>query len=128
MYPLGLRPDVPSYLVRGRPNLGPRAMDRLGFASRAKRLGVDRRVQGADILPHGGGYVFPDFTGVRRVHELNGERYFEVTPSTGQGTQILEQVRHLPFEYRDGSVLQRTLELEMGEVAASLVPEFVLKV
>lgn len=128
LYPLGLRPDVPAYLMRGRPNLGPKAIEQLGFGPRARRLGVEDRVAGAHILPHGGGYVFPDFREVTRVHELNGDRYFEVKPTTGQGHQILDQVRHLPFEYRDGSVLRRTLELEMAEVAARLVPEYVLKV
>lgn len=128
LYPLGLRPDVPAYLMRGRPNLGPAAMKALDFEERARRLGVEDQVRGAHILPHGGGYVFPDFEEVTGVHELNGDRYFEVKPTTGQGRQILDQVRHLPFEYRDGSVLRRTLDLEMAEVAARLVPEFVLKV
>jgi hypothetical protein len=128
LYPLGLRPDAPSYLVRGRPNLGRRAMEALGFSERARRLGVAEQVEEAHILPHGGGYAFPDFGDVMHVYELDGERYFEVAPANGRGRQILDQVRHLPFEYRDGSVLRRTLELEMGVVVANLVPEFVLKV
>ncbi|HET9947560.1 MAG TPA: hypothetical protein VFQ22_01415 [Longimicrobiales bacterium] len=128
LYPVGLRPDLPSYLVRGRPNLSRAAMDRLGFDGRARRLGVSERVEGAHVLPHGGGYVFPDIAGVACVHELDGERYFELEPSSGQGRQIVEDVRDLPFEYRDEKVLDRAVELDMLEVVACLVPEFVLKI
>ena len=128
LYPVGLRPDVPAYLVRGRPNLTEDAMDRLGMLERATRLGVRDRVEGANVLPHGGGYVFPDIEDVARVHEMNGDRYFEVVLREGRGRSILEQVGHLPFEYRGSQVLQRALDLDMLEVAARLSPEYVLKV
>ena len=128
LYPLGLRPDVPSYLVRGRPNLSRRVMEQLDFGARARRLGVEEHVAGAHLLPHGGGYVFPDVVGVSRVHSLNGERYFELEPRSGQGRQIVEDVRDLPFEYRNREVLDRALELDMMEVAACLHPQFVLKI
>lgn len=128
LYPVALRPDAPSYLVRGRPNLSRRAMERLDLGVRARRLGVERHVAGAHLLPHGGGYVFPDIRRVRRVHQLDGRRFFELEPFAGHGRQIVEDVRDLPFEYRDRKVLERAMELDMAEVAASLWPEFVLKI
>lgn len=128
VYALGLRPDLPAYLVRGRPNLSADVLDRLGMKVRARELGLLERVTGSNILPHGGGYVFPDIRDVDRVHELNGDRYFEVAMSTGRGREILSQVRHLPFEYRGRKVLLRTLELGMADLVARLEPEYVLKV
>ena len=128
LYPVGLRPDLPCYLVRGRPNLSRQTMERLGFDGRARRLGVEQRVEGAHLLPHGGGYVFPDIEGVARIHEVNGSRFFELQPRSGPGRQIIRDVSDLPFEYRDRKVLDRALELEMLDVAAGLLPEYVLKV
>jgi hypothetical protein len=128
LYPVGLRPDLPSYLVRGKPNLGCDAMERLGYAARAAEHGVERHVRGANLLPHGGGYAFPDISRVLGVHEVNGSRYFELEPCGAYGVQIVEHPADLPFEYRRREVLDRALELDMLEVAASLVPEYVLKV
>jgi hypothetical protein len=103
-------------------------MERLSFHSRAHRLGVERQVEGAHVLPHGGGYVFPDIVDVADVHELNGSRYFELDQERGLGTQIVEDVAALPFEYRDRRVLDRALDLELLDVAACLIPEFILKI
>jgi hypothetical protein len=128
LHPLGLRPDLPCYLVRGRANLSRSVMERLGFDRRARRLGVEEQIEGAHLLPHGGGYVFPDIKGVTRVHEMNGTRFFELEPRQGHGRQIVRDVSDLPFEYRDRKVLERALDLEMLDVAACLLPEYVLKV
>lgn len=128
LYPVGLRPDLPAYLVRGKPNLSRAVMERLGYDQRARRLGVERQVEGAHLLPHGGGYVFPDVEAVARVHEVNGTRFFELQARGGLGHQIIRDVSDLPFEYRDRRVLERALELEMLDVAACLLPEYVLKV
>ena len=128
LYPVGLRPDLPCYLVRGRPNLSRAVMQRLGFAQRARSLGVEGQVEGAHLLPHGGGYVFPDIGGVARIHEMNGSRFFELEARSGPGRQIVRDVSDLPFEYRDRKVLERALDLEMLDVAACLLPEYVLKV
>ena len=128
VYPLGLRPDLPAYLVRGRRNLSRKTMERLGLDRRARRHGVTSQVEGADVLPHGGGYVFPDIADVAHVHEVDGARYFELQPKCGVGSQIVEDLRDLPYEYRDRRVLDRALDLDLLEVAACLVPEYVLKV
>ncbi|MFQ5592803.1 MAG: hypothetical protein ACE5HA_01505 [Anaerolineae bacterium] len=128
IYPIGLRPDLPAYLMRGRPNLSPETIENLGFEKRAHRLGVYELLTSANLLPHGGGYVFPHILDVTAVHEINGERYFEVDLATGRGQQIMAGVRDLPYEYRGRKVVLRTLELGMAELVARLTPVYVLKV
>lgn len=128
IYPIGLRPDLPAYLVRGRPNLSPEAIENLGFEKRARRLGVYERLTTANLLPHGGGYVFPHILDVTRVYEIDAERYFEVDLTTGGGRQIVAGVRDLPYEYRGRKVVLRMLELGMAELVARLTPVYILKV
>jgi len=128
IYPIGLRPDLPAYLVRGRPNLSPETVENLGFEKRAQRLGVYDLLTSANLLPHGGGYVFPHILDVVDVYEIDGERYFEVDLTTGRGRQIVSRVRDLPYEYRGRKVVLRTLELGMAELVARLTPVYVLKV
>jgi hypothetical protein len=127
-YPIGLRPDLPAYLMRGRPNLSPETIENLGFEKRAQRLGVYDRLAGANLLPHGGGYVFPHILGIAGVHDVEGSRYYEVELTTGDGRQIISGVRDLPYEYRGRKVVLRTLELGMADLVARLTPAYVLKV
>lgn len=128
LYPVGLRPDLPSYLVCGKPNLSSEMMENLGFKERARRFGVFERVKTANLLPHGGGYTFPHILEVVADFQLDGERYFEVDLVTGTSRQLVSNIRNLPYEYRGRDVLTRTLELEMAELAAKLIPVYVLKV
>lgn len=128
IYPIGLRPDLPAYLMRGRPNLSPETIENLGFEKRAQRLGVYEQLTTANLLPHGGGYVFPHILDVTDVHEIDGERYFEVDLSTGPASQVIAGVRDLPYEYRGRKVVLRTVELRMAELVARLTPVYVLKV
>ncbi|GAG66624.1 unnamed protein product, partial [marine sediment metagenome] len=58
LFSITLRGDLPAYLVKGNPNLSPQSIELLGFEKRAKRLGVYDRLINANIIPHGGGYVF----------------------------------------------------------------------
>ncbi|MHA1333731.1 MAG: hypothetical protein ACTSPL_06660, partial [Candidatus Odinarchaeia archaeon] len=60
LYPIALRADLPAYLVEGVPNLSDEIIDSLGFGKRAETLGVYHRLKNANLLPHGGGYTFPD--------------------------------------------------------------------
>ena len=127
LYAIGLRPDMPAYLVRGRPSLSADTIENLGFERRAQRLGVYERLSSANILPHGGGYVFPDILDVAAIHEIDGERYFEVEMTTGRGRQIVSNVRDLPYEYRGRKVVLRTVELGLADLVARLAPAYVLK-
>ncbi len=128
LYPIALRPDVPAYLVRGKPNLTPETIETLGFEKRARSLGVYEQLTTANLLPHGGGYTFPHIQGVVTVHQLDGQRYFEVDVVTGSGHQLISGIRSLPYQYRGREVVLRTLELDMAEIAARLTPVYILKV
>ena len=128
IYPIGLRPDLPAYLMRGRPNLSPQVIENLGFEKRAQRLGVYDHLAQANLLPHGGGYVFPHIQDVVDVHGIGGERYYEVELTTGAGNQIILGVRDVPYEYRGRQVVTRTVELNMAELVARLIPIYILKV
>lgn len=128
LYPIGLRPDEPAYLVRGRPNLSPETIATLGYEERARRLGVYEQLTSANLLPHGGGYAFPHIRRVIDVHTLDGERYFELELHDSRGPQIVTGVRDIPYEYRGHAVVAQTIELGMADIAARLQPEYILKV
>ncbi|MBU0567413.1 hypothetical protein KJ693_09710 [bacterium] len=128
LFPLTLRADLPAYLVRGIPNLSPESIEFLGFEKRAERLGVYDRLLKANIIPHGGGYVFPHILGVNRTIEVKGKRYFEVEMQNDRGTEIIAKVNDLPFEYRGRTVVLRSLEVGLIEIVAKLTPQYVLKI
>jgi hypothetical protein len=128
IYPIALRPDLPAYLVRGRPNFSPEMIENLGFDSRAKRLGVYELLSTINLLPHGGGYTFPHILDVANVFEIDGERYFELELTNGSGNQVVSNMREIPFEYRGRQVVLRALELGMAEPVAQLIPEYILKI
>ncbi|MCW4026279.1 MAG: hypothetical protein NWE76_02190 [Candidatus Bathyarchaeota archaeon] len=128
LFPLTLKGDLPSYLVRANPNLSLEAIELLGFEKRARTLGVYDRLLNADVIPHGGGYIFPDILCVNRVIEVNGTRYFEVEMENDRGRKIISDVREIPYAYRGRRVLQRAMEIGLVEVIAKLVPHYVLKI
>jgi hypothetical protein len=128
LYPIGLRPDINAYLLRGLPNFNREKMKTLGFEERSIQQNRYDFLSSINILPHGGGYAFPDISKVNSVNSINGQRYFEVEMSSGKGRKIFSDIRNMPYEYRGIVVLERTLELEMAEVVASLKPLYVLKV
>jgi len=128
LFPLTLRGDLPAYIVRGNPNLSPEIIELLGFEKRAMTLGVYDRLLNANIIPHGGGYVFPDILGVNRVIEVNGTRYFEVSMQNDRGRKVISEVREIPYDYRGLAVVQRALEIGIIELVAKLIPQYVLKI
>ena len=130
LFPLALRADIPAYLVRGLPNLKEEIIEHSGFARRAQKHGVMSRLLDANILPHGGGYAFPAILGVNKVIEtVDNIRYFVVDVETGHETEeIFSNPRELEFSYRGKQVVNRSVELELCEIVAQLVPRVVLKV
>ncbi|MEA3344917.1 MAG: hypothetical protein U9Q78_01495 [Chloroflexota bacterium] len=126
--PIALRPDMPAYLVRGKPNFRPEVVEILGFDKRARRLGVYEQLTSANIVPHGGGYVFPHIMNVLAVHEIEDERYFEVDLRNGQGREFITSIREIPYEYRGRQVVLRAVELGMVKLVARLTPVYILKV
>jgi len=125
--PFVLRADIPSYLVKGKPNFGENEIETLGFTKRSQRLGVYGRLKNANIIPHGAGYTFPDLLSVSRVIEYGDNRYFEVDQVTDRGKKVLSDVREIPYTYRGREVVLKTLELNLCELVAKLVPRYVLK-
>ena len=128
LFPLTLRADLPAYLVKGCPSLTSESIDLLGFEKRARDLGLYDRLLNADIFPHGGGYVLPDILTVNRVIQVDGKRYFEVEMQNDRGKKILSEVCHVPYEYRGRMVVLRALEIGLIEIAAKLIPQYVLKI
>jgi hypothetical protein len=127
LYPMALRGDIPAYLLLGKSNFNEEILENYGFEKRAKALSVYDRLRQANILPHGGGYDFPHMIGVKKVVEIDGGRYFEIDLASDYGYQLISNVRDIPFDYRGKAVILRTLELGLGELAAKLVPLYVLK-
>lgn len=128
VFPIALRADLPAFLMKGIDNLKDDTMEILGFRKRAERLGVIDTLANANILPHGGGYAFNDFVGVKDVMEIDGERYFVLDMKSGMGNLVCSNVRDLEFCYRGKRVVTRSVELGLGKVAARLIPYWALKV
>ncbi len=126
IFPLTLRADLPAYLVRGKPNLADEIIEKLGFGQRARQLGVYERLASTNLIPHGGGYLFPHIRDILSVVELGGERYFEVSLDNGI-RQFITNTRTIPYTYRGQEVVERSVELDMGELVARLDPVYGLK-
>jgi hypothetical protein len=103
-------------------------MDMLGFTVRANELGVYHRLNRANVLPHGGGYTFPESISVEKVFEIKDKRYFKIEMADSIGKLIISNVKELEFEYRGREVLQKTLDLGMCEVAAVMHPVYTIKI
>jgi hypothetical protein len=127
VFPLTLQAHLPAYLIRNHPNLSEATIERLGWAERARRLGVHGRLKAANLVPHGGGYTFPHIQDVVSVIEVQQERFFELSFVTGEGRQIVNNVRDLPYAYRGMEVVERTVALDLGELVARLDPIYGLK-
>lgn len=128
LYPLTLRSDLPAYLLRGKHNLAPEVIEALGFEGRAKKLRVYDRLKNADIIPHGGGYTFPDLLNVEEIYEIKDKRYFKADVANDRGKQIIFDTADVPYRYRGKEVLLKIMELNMAEIVAKLVPLYVVKV
>jgi len=128
LLPISIRADLPSYLVRGQHNFTPHQMDMLGFTSRADELGVYNRVNKANVLPHGGGYVFGDTLSVEKVFEIKDKRYFKLDMADSIGKKIVSNMKEMEFDYRGREVMQRTLDIGMCTTAAVLNPVYTIKI
>ena len=126
--PIALRGDLPAYLVYGKPSFTKEQIENLGFERRAKKLGLMKRLRNANVVPHGGGYHFPDLLNVLKVIENSGQRYFLMDLINDRGKKVIKDVREMPYDYRGRMVVLRTLELGLAEVTAKLIPLYVLKI
>jgi len=134
LYPVTLRWDEPTYVFRGKENVSEEVMEDLGFLDRAERLGLKDHLSEINVLPHGGGYKikleYDDF-------EVNGTDFgnvYTLFDSNGgedggeMSNMSITNPSSLPYTYRGSEVVERTLDLDLGEVEAELSPVFTLKV
>ncbi|MFP4248355.1 MAG: hypothetical protein ACLFU7_01775 [Armatimonadota bacterium] len=127
LLPVMLRENTPGYLFHGLPNLTDATIDVLGWRERASRHGVLDHILGANVIPHGAGYMLPDLSHVAKVHDFNGRRYYEVETSDHGVRIMLGTPRDLTYAYRGRRVILSSVEYALGEIAARLMPVYVLK-
>jgi len=128
IFPTALRADISCYLFKGKKNLSHTVLRNLNFLKRAERLEVRDLLENINILPHGGGYAFPDITRIQKVIEYKDQRYFVCNlKSNVERKEIIRNVNEIQFSYRGRSVILKTLQLDLGEIIARLNPIFSLK-
>lgn len=102
-----LGPFEPSYLVGS----GPEAVDRSAHGSAFSEA----------MLPHGGGYSWPDIDDVRVRYDRDSGFLFDL--QSGSGTRfITRSLESIPFEYRGRESLDKACEVGMCTVSAKLTP------
>ena len=127
IFPTALRADIPAYLFKGKDNFNTTVMQNLNFLERAEILGIQNILESACILPHGGGYRFPDIKKVNEVLEYKDKRYFVCELKTKERVKIIRNVREIQYEYRGRDIILKTLQLNLGSIIARLNPIFSLK-
>jgi hypothetical protein len=128
IFPTTLRADISAYLFKGKENLSERTLKNQNLLERGERLGLLDLLLNANILPHGGGYSFPDIDDVLDILEYQTQRYFITSlKSRVSRLKIVRNVSELQFEYRGRDVILKTLQLDLGEIIARLNPLFSLK-
>jgi hypothetical protein len=128
LFPLTLSPSLPAFLVRARRNFEDQAIDALGWRERMERHGLSERLSGTNLLPHGGGYSYPQLRGVARVIEQGpDDRRFELLPADpDRPVEVIETPRNLRYAYRGMEVKERMEELDLGQAVIKLDLEYVL--
>jgi hypothetical protein len=128
IFPTTLRADIAAYLFKGKTNFSETILKNLGFLERAENLELSDLLMNANILPHGGGYNFPDIHKVIDVLEYKDERYFVTSLKTNTSRlKIIKNMREIQYEYRGRDIVLKTLQLDLGEIIARLNPLFSLK-
>lgn len=126
-FPLTISADLPVYMVRPKRNFTEEIADRVGFLERARKHGVEERVLGANLLPHGGGYRYPQIERVGRVLEDGpDQRRFELIRKDG-GVEIIENPRAQAYGYRGLEVLDKLSELDLGDLVLESDVRYVVR-
>ena len=115
--PVTLRPELPAYLVAPGQIYGEAALEQAGVSEAARAQGCEHRVRSADLLPHGGGYAFPEFDALPlEVAEDGPMHRFRF----GADGEWFEHVRDLSFAYRADEVIRKLRDLGAGRVVTQL--------
>ncbi len=126
-FPLTISADLPIYLVRPRPNFSEDVAREVGFLERARRQGVEHRVLGANLLPHGGGYRYPQIARVLGVLEDGPDgRRFELERVDGE-TEVISDPRSQAFGYRGLEILECLARLELGDLVVEADVRYVVR-
>ena len=127
-FPVTLRADRPAFIMCPKDNLSEKTIEHLNFSERAEELGLTKQLLNANILPHGGGYTFPFLDNLENVLEIDDTRYFVISHVKSNSKKVIADLREIQYMYRDERIIQRALELELGEVVARLEPLSVIKI
>jgi hypothetical protein len=128
IFPVALRADIPCYLFRGKKNLSETTLKNQQFLKRAEKLELKDLLLNADILPHGGGYLFPDIKDIHNILEYKDQRYFSCTMVKDVNKlKIIRDPSQIQYEYRGRDVVLKSLQLDLGDIIARLNPIFSLK-
>lgn len=125
LFPLTLGPELPAYLVRPTPSMSEATLQSTGFAERAGRHGLTERLRKVNLLPHGGGYSYSQFSAARLSNDKDG-RWFELTGLDGRVERVRD-VRGSAFGYRGDEVRQRMVELDLGTPVVETEITFILR-
>ncbi|QEE16408.1 hypothetical protein DSAG12_02238 [Promethearchaeum syntrophicum] len=128
IFPIALRSDLPIYLMHGVKSLSEEQIDDLGFENRAKKFGILKNLKEFNVLPHGGGYDLPHINSVIEVLEIENEHYFVCEQEIQEGFTIFSDVAETSYIYRGKKIVNRTVNLELGNIVGKLFPKFVLKI
>ncbi|MCB9586837.1 MAG: hypothetical protein H6718_15665 [Polyangiaceae bacterium] len=125
-FPLTLAPDLPAYLVRPKPSFQTRILEQTGLYQRAERHGLLERLRGVNLLPHGGGYAYSQYTEVQGVlQDGPDQRRFQLSRPDG-AVDAIGDVRGAAYGYRGDEVRQRMLELDLGEIEVETKISYIL--
>ena len=79
-----------------------------------------------NLLPHGGGYAYSQYTSVQGVvQDGPDQRRFQLTRPDG-GTDAVGDVRGAAYGYRGDEVRRRMLELDLGEIEVETKISYIL--
>ena len=115
-FPLTISAELPIYMVKPKPNFTEEIADRVGFLEIARKHGIEGRVLGANLLPHGGGYRYPDVERVEGVVEDGPDkRRFQLRGRNGE-IETIENPRAKAYGYRGLEILDKLAELDLGDL------------
>lgn len=115
LLPFMVQRDEPGYLLHGRDRLGREVLERAGLVEHAEVLGVLERLEETSLLPHGSGYAIAGPGQVLRQEQGAASRV--LLRRSGEET---DNPREMVTGYRGEEVLERTLQLGLGEIACRL--------
>jgi hypothetical protein len=118
-YAFLLGPDAPSYLVVGLANSALRA-GRLADVAAGNSEFVELALQGANVIPHGGGFYFP-FVSSSSVSTPDGRQVIQIETTTGNVMQV-PNMSDLPYLFRDRQTLEWCQRKGLVKVIAEIRP------